>query len=203
VLPRPADLLATAFCIPVGGAIQTAGIQNGTNQPRLLRHFLSCRSTHALDSWRVSWPAGSHSNAKACRLNITRLLSLVYATVKGHPSRQTFAYPHCMSTWSSSRNIEERCWTLTPSSGSKPFSKRSAATSRLNWLKWTAKPNTYTCSSTTAQALGVECGQQPQRCFQSPAPYRTPGHGETLLEQCPVVAFLLRRQRWRGTAGHD
>ena len=26
--------------------------------------------------------------------------------------------------------------------------------------------------------------------------------GETLFEPCPVVAFLLRRQLWRGTAGH-
>src|SRR5580704_9144452 len=30
---------------------------------------------------------------------------------------------------------EERCLTVTPSSGSKPFSRRSAATSRLSWLK--------------------------------------------------------------------
>ena len=26
--------------------------------------------------------------------------------------------------------------------------------------------------------------------------------GETLFEPCPVVAFLLRRQLWRGTARH-
>src|SRR5580700_3028800 len=53
-----------------------------------------------------------------------------------------------------------------------------------------------------AKALRVGLGQQPQRGFQSPAPYRTPRYGETLLEQCPVVAFLLRRQLWRGTAEH-
>jgi putative transposase len=29
-----------------------------------------------------------------------------------------------------------------------------------------------------------------------------PDYRETLLEQCPVFAFLLRRQLWRGTAGH-
>jgi hypothetical protein len=52
------------------------------------------------------------------------------------------------------------------------------------------------------KALRVELGQQPQRCFQSPTPCRTTGYGETLLEPCPVVAFLLRRQLWRGTAGH-
>ena len=53
-----------------------------------------------------------------------------------------------------------------------------------------------------AEALRVEHGQQLQRCFQSPTLYRTPGYRETLLEPCPVVAFLLRRQLWRGTAGH-
>ena len=34
-----------------------------------------------------------------------------------------------MSTWSSLRNTEERCLTETPSSGSQPFSRGSAATS--------------------------------------------------------------------------
>jgi putative transposase len=41
-----------------------------------------------------------------------------------------------------------------------------------------------------------------KRGFQSLAPYRTPRYGETLLEPCLVVAFLLRRQLWRGTARH-
>jgi|SRR5580700_3028802 putative transposase len=40
------------------------------------------------------------------------------------------ACPHYMPTWSSLRNIEERCLTRTPSGGCKPFSGRSAATSR-------------------------------------------------------------------------
>ena len=45
------------------------------------------------------------------------------------------ASPHYMSTWSSSQNTEERCLTETPSSGSKPFSRSSAWTSRLSRLK--------------------------------------------------------------------
>jgi len=91
----------------------------------------------------------------------------------------------------------------SPSRGSKRPSRRSAATSRLSWLKGTAKPNTYTAHPLSAKALRAEPGQQPQRGFPSPTPYRTPRYRETLLEQwCPVVAFLLRRQLWRGTARH-
>ena len=45
------------------------------------------------------------------------------------------ACQHYMSTWSLSQNIEERCLTETPSSGSKPFSRRSAWTSRLGLVE--------------------------------------------------------------------
>jgi REP-associated tyrosine transposase len=45
------------------------------------------------------------------------------------------ACPHYMSTWSLSRNIEERCLTETPSSGSKPFSRRSAWTSEAQLVE--------------------------------------------------------------------
>jgi hypothetical protein len=72
---------------------------------------------------------------------------------------------HCMFTWSLSRNIEEECLMETPSSGSKPFSRKSAATSRHNWSKSTAKPNTYTCSSTTRQSTPCRAWSTASKVF--------------------------------------
>ena len=37
------------FVFQLAAQLERAGIQDGTIQPRLLRHFICCRSTHALD----------------------------------------------------------------------------------------------------------------------------------------------------------
>jgi hypothetical protein len=60
-------------------------------------------------------------------------------------------HSHCMSTWSSSPNIEERYLTAL-SSGSKSCSRKFALTSRRNSSRETVRPNTYTCSSTTRRS---------------------------------------------------
>jgi hypothetical protein len=41
--------LPQRFAFQLAAQLERAGIQDGTIQPRPLRHFLGCRSTHALD----------------------------------------------------------------------------------------------------------------------------------------------------------
>jgi hypothetical protein len=41
--------LPLRFVLQLAAQLERAGIQDGTIQPRLLRHFLCSRSTHALD----------------------------------------------------------------------------------------------------------------------------------------------------------
>ena len=111
------------------------------------------------------------------------------------------ACQHYNSTWSSLRNIEERCLTETPSSGSKPFSRGSAATSRLNWLKSTAQPNTYTCSSTTRQSTQCRAWSTASKVF--PVAYSVANAriwrnaiGTTSCGRLPTSPPVVAGHRW-------
>jgi len=174
------------------------GVQLGDNCFRLtpsLRELLFLRQTA---------PFGMDSNLKACNLNTTLTMPLVYA-IGYCPAifvMAGIAFSHCMSTWYSSPNIEERYVTETLSSGSKSCSRKFALTSGRNSSRGTVRPNTYTGSSTTLRSTRCRAWLTVSKAFPVGWSVSSGLILRTLLEECPVVAVLLCRQLRRGTAGH-
>src|SRR6266481_3844561 len=95
---------------------------------------------------------------------------LVYVLISRTFSTVDTASLQCMSIWSSSPNTAAVCSTARPLRNCDLSSPRSAPTLRRGWCRWTGRAITVAA------------------------------HHQGLLEQCTVVAFLLRRILWRRTA---
>jgi len=76
---------------------------------------------------------------------------------------------HYMPTWSSSRNIEERCLTETPSERLQVMFEKVCRDFQAQLVEMNGEAeHVHLLIHLPAKALRVELGQQPQRGFQSP-----------------------------------
>src|SRR6266403_6208928 len=162
------------------------GRRRGRNQPNG-SSAVAVRRSAATRSGTLAYVPGCHYDL------VYVLISRTFGTVDT-------ASLQCMSIWSSSPNTAAVCSTARRLRNCGISSPRSAPTLRRGGADGRGEQSRTLAGELPAESVRLIAGQLFKGRFELRSTTPVGSHHQGLLEQCTVVAFLLRPILWRRTA---